>query len=121
MAGVRTRVGQEIQECLGQEIQEFAYGKNAWVKKFKDLLHGETPSPERQDSARVDSSNFQILTVGFLKLMSKKRKSRLWGFEFIHAYISRDKCWIYCGLTHTSMHSDMGIETLNTKLRELKV
>ena len=35
--------------------------------------------------------------------------------------ISREKCWIYYGLTHRSMYLDMGFETINLNYCELKV
>lgn len=48
--------------------------------------------------------------------------SRPWGFEFSHACISWEKCWIYCGLTRNPMCLDiMGFETPNLMYCELNV
>ena len=52
---------------------------------------------------------------------SLRFSSRPWGIEVLHAYISEDKCWIYYGLTHGSMYLDIGFETLDFKISELKL
>ena len=49
--------------------------------------------------------------------------SRLWGFEFLHAYMSWDKLWICYASTHphNSMYFNLGSQTLSLKFCELKL
>ena len=87
-------------------------------KPPQDLFGSPWTSFSRQE--KNIGTSFTLFIRPVSKDSSLKSSSRPWGFEFLHAYISWDKCWIYYGLAHESMYLDMGFEIRNSKSCKFK-
>ena len=62
---------------------------------------------------------YGIRDLTYLDMRFETLNSSGWGFEFLHACISWDNWWTYCGLTHDAMCLDVRFETLNLNICEL--
>ena len=71
---------------------------------WQTRVHVHQSTTHTQEHAHKHNASWNIWSHIPLAIDSSgyNTSSRPWGFEFLHAYISLEQCWLYYGLRHNS-------------------